>query len=205
MVPGGIRDYGRGMKTSRLEAFSDGVIAIIITIMVLNLKIPQDVSFRGLLEAWPVFLSYVLSFLVVAIMWVNHHHLIHTARRVDAGLLWANNNLLFWMSLIPFATAYMGQNHAQPFAVAVYAIVLAFASGSFWVLRFSIARHRLAEPGITRLHRRVQVKNSVSTILYALAAPMAYRSIWVSVAIFVLIPALYFLPSSEAERQAQET
>ena len=108
------------MGTGRVEAFSDGVIAIIITIMVLELKVPHDTSASALLDLTPVFLSYLMSFLIVAIMWVNHHHLLHTALRADAALLWTNNLLLFWMSLIPFVTGYMGENHTAPLAVAMY-------------------------------------------------------------------------------------
>ena len=107
------------MGTGRIEAFSDGVIAVIITIMVLELKVPRDTTLTSLFTVLPQFLAYVLSFIVVAIMWVNHHHLLHAARRADARLLWSNNNLLFWMSLVPFVTAYMGNNHRDPRAVAL--------------------------------------------------------------------------------------
>src|ERR1700740_1075926 len=121
------------MGTNRIEAFSDGVIAVIITIMVLELKVPRDTTLTSLLSIAPQFLSYVLSFLVIAIMWVNHHHLIHAASHADARLLWANNNLLFWMSLVPllfwmslvpFVTAYMGNHHRDPRAVALYGAIL---------------------------------------------------------------------------------
>jgi uncharacterized membrane protein len=107
------------MNTNRIEAFSDGVIAVIITIMVLELKVPRDTTLTSLRSIVPQFLAYLLSFLVVAIMWVNHHHLLHAARHADARLLWSNNNLLFWMSLVPFVTAYMGNNHRDPRAVAL--------------------------------------------------------------------------------------
>src|SRR5271166_3501798 len=112
------------MGTNRIEAFSDGVIAVIITIMVLEMKVPRDTTLTSLLGIAPQFLAYLLSFLVVAIMWVNHHHLLHAARRADARLLWSNNNLLFWMSLIPFVTAYMGDHFRDPRAVALYGVVL---------------------------------------------------------------------------------
>src|SRR5271170_2008946 len=125
----------RIMGTGRIEAFSDGVIAVIITIMVLELRVPADPSMAALLRQAPVFCSYGLSFIVVAILWVNHHHLLHAAKRADAALLWANNNLLFWMSLIPFVTAYMGQNHRSALAVAMYGAVLAITATSFTILR----------------------------------------------------------------------
>ena len=188
------------MKTNRLEAFSDGVIAIIVTIMVLELKVPHDTSSAALFERWPVFLSYVLSFVVVAIMWVNHHHMIHAARRADAALLWSNNHLLFWMSLIPFATAYMGETHGTPLVVAVYGGVLALASMAFTLMRGVIAgQHRDDADSITH-HRRVQLKNLLSAGIYAGSVPMAFLSVRVSLAIFCLVPALYFLPERTFEK-----
>ena len=190
------------MKTNRLEAFSDGVIAIIVTIMVLELKAPHDTSPAALFERWPVFLSYVLSFIVVAIMWVNHHHMIHGARRADGALLWSNNHLLFWMSLIPFATAYMGETHAAPLAVAVYGGVLALASVAFTIMRGVIAGQHRDDAESNTHHRRVQVKNLLSACLYAGSVPLAFVEVWASLAIFCLIPALYFLPERTFEKNA---
>ena len=128
------------MKTNRIEAFSDGVMAIIITIMVLELKAPHDPTPASLGRMWPVFFAYVLSFLIIAIYWVNHHHLIHMVTRVDASILWANINLLFWISLIPWVTVYLGDNHALPFPVALYAAVSLAGGVSFFLLRALIAR-----------------------------------------------------------------
>ena len=126
------------MGTNRLEAFSDGVIAVIITIMVLELKVPRDTTLTSLRSLAPQFLAYLLSFLVVAIMWVNHHHLLHSARRADARLLWSNNNLLFWMSLVPFVTAYMGNNYRDPRAVGLYGVVLVLCASALCCLRSAI-------------------------------------------------------------------
>src|SRR5438105_5487134 len=128
------------MKTNRLEAFSDGVIAILITIMVLELKAPHDPTPASLAKMWPVFFAYVLSFIIIAIYWVNHHHLIHLVTRVDSVILWANINLLFWISLIPWVTVYLGDNHALPFPVAIYAAVSAAGAISFSILLVFISR-----------------------------------------------------------------
>ncbi len=195
-----------GLGTNRLEAFSDGVIAVIITIMVLELKVPRDttlVSLRGIL---PQFLSYLLSFLVVAIMWVNHHHMLHSARRADARLLWSNNTLLFWMSLVPFVTAYMGNNWRDPRAVALYGVVLSLCSVSFAVLRSAIIQHHRDNPDMVRYHRRVQSKNLYSMFLYIASAPLAFVDVRVSFFIFVFVALTYFLPERKlAEGEAPTT
>jgi uncharacterized membrane protein len=182
------------MGTNRLEAFSDGVIAIIITIMVLELKAPHDTSLHELIKLSPVFLSYMLSFLVVAIMWVNHHHLLHTAMKVDGSLLWANNNLLFWMSLIPFVTAFLGENPKAPLAVAIYGVVLTAAATSFTLLRYVVSQHHLDDVDMSAHNRRIQRKNALSNLLYASSIPLAFLSIYLSFFIFVFIPVLYFMP-----------
>src|SRR5262250_392980 len=119
------------MKTNRIEAFSDGVMAILITIMVLELKAPHDPTPASLAKMWPTFFAYVLSFVIIAIYWVNHHHLIHLVIRVDARILWANINLLFWLSIVPWATVYLGENHLLPFPVALYATVSALGGIAF--------------------------------------------------------------------------
>ena len=182
------------MGTGRVEAFSDGVIAIIITIMVLELKVPHDTSASALLQLTPVFLSYLMSFLLVAIMWVNHHHLLHTALRADAALLWTNNLLLFWMSLIPFVTGYMGENHTAPLAVAMYGGLLALASAAFGLLRLTVARQHAHDESLTGYHGRAHRKNITTFVLYVAAVPLAYASIWLSYAIFLMIPLAYFVP-----------
>ncbi len=183
-----------GIGTNRLEAFSDGVIAVIITIMVLELKVPRDttlVSLRGIL---PQFLSYLLSFLVVAIMWVNHHHMLHSARRADARLLWSNNALLFWMSLVPFVTAYMGDHFRDPRAVALYGVVLSLCSVSFAVLRSAIIQHHRDNPELVLYHRRIQSKNLYSMLLYIASVPLAFVDVRIAFFIFVFVALSYFLP-----------
>lgn len=182
------------MKTGRLEAFSDGVIAVIITIMVLELKVPHVGTADALLAVAPQFLVYGLSFAVVAIMWVNHHHFIEKARRADAALLWANNNLLFWMSVIPFVTAYLGENcHAQ-LAVAVYGAVMAMTSCAFLVLQKTLARHDPHDAKRQAEFRQVDRKAILSMVCYTASVGLAFVSVYVSFAIFVIFPMLYFWP-----------
>lgn len=181
------------MTTSRLEAFSDGVIAIIVTIMVLELRAPAQPTWLALLRVVPIFISYGLSFLVVAIMWVNHHHMIHSVRRVTAGLLWSNLNLLFWVSLVPFVTEFLGKNYRAPMAVALYGLDLTLCSSAFCILRAELIRQE-QDFELKEYHRRIQRKNGVSFFLYLCSAPLAHVSIFLSFAIFALIPALYFLP-----------
>lgn len=184
------------MTTSRMEAFSDGVIAIIVTIMVLELRAPSQPTLRALWKVAPVFLSYGLSFLVVAIMWVNHHHLVHAVREVNARLLWSNLNLLFWMSLIPFVTDFLGKNPRAPLAVALYGFDLSLCGVAFCLLRVELARQHRHHAALADYHRSVLRKNAFSAVLYLLSAPFAYVSIYASFFIFVLIPAMYFLPES---------
>ena len=182
------------MTTSRMEAFSDGVIAIIVTIMVLELRAPAQPTVRALWKVAPIFLSYGLSFLVVAIMWVNHHHLVHAVREVNARILWSNINLLFWMSLIPFVTDFLGKNPKAPMAVALYGIDLSLCAVAFCLLRVELARQHRSDSEMGEYHRSVLRKNAFSATLYLLSAPLAYVSIYASFFIFVLIPAMYFLP-----------
>jgi uncharacterized membrane protein len=185
------------MGTNRLEAFSDGVIAVIITIMVLELKVPRDTTLTSLRSLAPQFLSYLLSFVVVAIMWVNHHHLLHAARRPDARLLWSNNVLLFWMSLVPFVTAYMGNNHRDPRAIALYGVVMSLCSVSFALLRTAIAQHHRDNPDLFRYHRRMRFKNVYSLLLYMASVPLAFVDVRISFFIFVFVALSYFLPESK--------
>ncbi len=191
------------MTSARLEAFSDGVIAIIVTIMVLELRAPAQPAWPALLKVAPTFLSYGLSFLVVAIMWVNHHHLIHATHEVTARLLWSNLNLLFWMSLVPFVSEFLGKNHLQPMPVALYALDLSLCGGSFWLLRTELVRQDRNDSYLSEYHARVQRKNLFSAALYFSAAPLAYVSVYASFFIFGLIPALYFLPEKKLVSSVQ--
>ncbi len=185
------------MTTSRLEAFSDGVIAIIVTIMVLELRAPAQPTFSALLKVAPVFISYGLSFLIVAIMWVNHHHLIHSVRQVTARLLWSNLNLLFWMSLVPFVTEFLGKNHNEHMAVALYGLDLTLCSSAFYLIRTELIRQESQDLSMREYHEGIQRKNTASFFLYFSSVPLAYVSVYVSFFIFVLIPALYFLPEKK--------
>ena len=185
------------MGTGRLEAFSDGVIAIIVTIMVLQLTPPVQPTFAALLKEAPILLSYGLSFLVVAIMWVNHHHLIHAVREVNARVLWSNINLLFWMSLIPFVTDFLGRNPRAPFPVSLYGLDLTLCGIAFWLLRIEMVRQHSHDPEMSEYHSRMQTKNLFSAFIYLAAAGSAHISIYISYFIYVLIPALYFLPEKK--------
>src|ERR1700675_813580 len=185
------------MGTGRLEAFSDGVIAIIVTIMVLQLTPPAQPTFMALLRQAPVLLSYALSFLVVAIMWVNHHHLIRAVRDVNAPVLWSNINLLFWMSLIPFVTDFLGRNPRAPFPVSLYGLDLTLCGIAFWLLRIEMVRQHRSDPEMSEYHSRMQTKNLFSAFIYLAAAGAAHVSIYISYSIYVLIPALYFLPEKK--------
>jgi uncharacterized membrane protein len=185
------------MTTSRLEAFSDGVIAIIVTIMVLELRTPSEATWAALAKTAPVFVGYVLSFLLVAIMWVNHHHLIHAVRTVTAGLLWANINLLFWMSLVPFVTEFLGNHYREPMAIALYGLDLTMCSSAFYFLRKELVRQCGHDWEMREYHLGVQRKNGYSILLYLSTVPLAYVSIYASFFIFMLIPALYFLPEKK--------
>jgi uncharacterized membrane protein len=182
------------MGTGRVEAFSDGVIAVILTVMVLELKAPENGELSALLKLQLPLLNYALSFVVIAIMWVNHRAMLGLVEHVNARILWANNNLLFWMSLIPFVTAYMGQTRAAPMSVAAYGAILALTAGSFTWLRFAIAKQHIMDAKLTTHHKRMHFKNIFGTLLYAASVPLAFVSIKVSFFIFILIPALYFLP-----------
>ena len=182
------------MGTNRIEAFSDGVIAVIITIMVLELKVPHDTTLTSLLSIAPQFLAYLLSFLIVAIMWVNHHHLLHAARHADARLLWSNNNLLFWMSLVPFVTAYMGNNHRDPRAVALYGLVMFMCGSAFAILRAAISAHHRDNADMVLYHHRTQLKNVFSALLYAASVPLAFYDVRISFFIFAFVALSYFLP-----------
>ena len=187
------------MKTNRLEAFSDGVLAIIITIMVLDLKVPQKVELAGLKPVLPVFLSYVLSYVYVGIYWNNHHHLLHSTQRVSAGILWANLHLLFWLSLFPFATAWMGENHFAATPTAVYGVVLLMAAMAYWILERAIIARQGRESLLAAAIGR-DWKGNLSPVLYLVAIPLAFVSPWLANGLFVLVAALWFIPDRRIER-----
>lgn len=193
----------REMTTTRLEAFSAGVIAIIVTIMVLELRAPSQPTWPALLKVAPIFISYGLSFLVVAIMWVNHHHMIHAAHDVTARLLWSNLNLLFWMSLVPFVTDFLGKNHREPMAVALYGLDLACCGAAFALLRTELIHQDRDHGKEPDYHAAMRRKNRYSFALYLSTVPLAYVSIYASFFIFALVPAMYFLPEKGSSGSAQ--
>jgi len=184
------------MGTGRLEAFSDGVIAIIITIMVLELKVPLRADPATLFAQWPVFLSYALSYLVVAIYWVNHHRLFHIVPRVNSAVLWSNNFLLFCLSLIPFATAYMGENQFRPFPTAVYAALLLACAIAFLMLREIVNGELNSEGRFDLLRTQARRKNLISIGLYALSVPAAYIHPAITMVLAFAVAGLYFLPET---------
>jgi uncharacterized membrane protein len=192
------------IKTSRIEAFSDGVIAIVLTIMVLELKVPEH-SGHGLWDGLlapllPKLVPYILSFVVIAIMWVNHHRLLDSAQRSDNAVLWYNIHLLFWMTLIPVSTAYLGDNPFDTVAVAAYGFVLAACSTAFTLLRWWLTRDEHGR--FSPLQAGILKKSVVATLIYAASIPMAFASVYVAMAIFLVIPALFFVPDALLPRWA---
>jgi len=187
------------MGKTRLEAFSDGVIAIIITIMVLELKVPHGDDWAALAPLWPVFLSYVLSFVNVGIYWNNHHHMIHTVPHVTAGILWANLHLLFWLSLFPFGAHWMGENAFAAWPVAVYGVVLLLAGFAYWLLvRALIARHGADSVLATAIGN--DFKGNVSLLAYVVAIPLAFVNPWIACALYVAVAILWLVPDRRIER-----
>lgn len=186
------------MGKSRLEAFSDGVIAIIITIMVLELKVPRGEGINALAPLIPVFLSYVLSFVYVGIYWNNHHHMLHTSRKVTGPMLWANLHLLFWLSLFPFATGWMGENHFASAPSAFYGIVLLMAAVAYYVLQQLI----IASQGPDSLLKKAiggDWKGKMSPLIYLIAIPTAFWSHWISQGLYVLVALVWLVPDRRIE------
>ena len=191
------------MTKGRLEAFSDGVIAIIITIMVLELKVPHGADWSALGKLVPVFLSYVLSFVYIAIYWNNHHHLMHTVSRVDGGILWANMHLLFWLSLIPFATGWMGENHFANLPTAVYGVALLMPALAYFILQKAIVRKHGDDSALARA-LGADVKGKLSLILYLAAIPSAFYVPWISHAIYVLVALMWLVPDRRIAKALRE-
>ena len=186
------------MGKNRLEAFSDGVIAVIITIMVLEMKVPHGESIEILAPVIPVFLSYVLSFVYLGIYWNNHHHMLHACKKVTGAMLWANLHLMFWLSLIPFTTGWMGENHFAPAPSALYGIVLLMAAIAYWLLQHVII---LSQGPDSILKRAVgsDWKGKLSPVLYAVAIAVAFWSQWVSLSLYVFVALLWLIPDRRIE------
>ena len=190
------------MGKTRLEAFSDGVIAIIITIMVLEMRAPHGTDLDSLRPLLPVFGSYVLSFVHVAIYWNNHHHLLHTARHVNGGILWANMHLLFWLSLVPFVTAWMGENHFEQQPVALYGVVMMMSGVAYYILTTTLIRHHGPESGL-RAAVGNDFKGMISVVMYVIAITVSFANHWVSLAIYVAVTLMWLIPDRRIEKSAR--
>jgi uncharacterized membrane protein len=186
------------MGTNRLEAFSDGVIAVIITIMVLEMKVPHGEGLEALVPVIPIFLIYILSFVYLGIYWNNHHHMLHACRKVTGSMLWANLHLLFWLSLIPFATGWMGENHFAALPSALYGVVLLMSAIAYWILQQVI----IASQGPDSVLKKAvggDWKGKLSPILYAVAILVAFRWQWVSLSLYVFVALLWLIPDRRIE------
>lgn len=191
------------MSKGRLEAFSDGVFAVIITIMVLNMKVPDQTTFSALRSVLPVFLSYVLSFVYIALYWNNHHHLLHAAQHVSGGILWANLHLLFWLSLAPFATAWMGEDINAPAPVALYGVVLLFAGVAYFILTKCLVRQHGTDSQLAIAVGRDR-KGMTSVTVYAIAIPLALFRPWIACACYVLVAIMWLIPDRRIEKSLHE-
>lgn len=194
-----------GMNKTRLEAFSDGVLAIIITIMVLEMKVPHGhegaaVTLADLKPILPVFLSYVLSFVYVGIYWNNHHHMLHATKRVSGGVLWANLHVLFWLSLLPFATGWVGENHLEAVPAAVYGVVLLMAAIGYVILQKAIVRVNGVDSVLARALGK-DVKGKVSLALYAAGIGGAFINPWISVVMYAAVAVMWVVPDPRIERE----
>jgi len=191
------------MGKGRVEAFSDGVLAIIITIMVLELRVPHGTDLASLRPLVPVFLSYVLSFVYLGIYWNNHHHMLHATQRVGGAILWANLHLLFWLSLIPFVTAWMGENHFAPAPTALYGVVLLMAAIAYWILQRAIMA-RQGRESLLAVAVGSDLKGKLSPVLYAIAIPAAFVQQWIAGGLYVLVALMWLVPDRRIERALSE-
>ena len=191
------------MKTTRLEAFSDGVLAIIITIMVLELKVPHAVELAALKPVLPVLLSYVLSFIYVGIYWNNHHHLFQVTEHVSGGILWANLHLLFWLSLFPFTTAWMGENHLAAIPTAIYGFILLMAGLAYYVLERAIIAKEGRESFLAQAVGK-ESKAKISLALYLAAIPLAFVRSWIASALYLFAALLWLIPDPRIERKLEK-
>ena len=187
------------MGKGRLEAFSDGVIAIIITIMVLELKVPHESDLAALDPLVPVFLSYVLSFIYLGIYWNNHHHLLQAVRNVNGTILWANLHLLFWLSLIPFVTGWTGENHFATLPVALYGIVLLFSGVAYFMLTRALIAHHGKDSTLAIAMGR-DLKGKLSVVLYAVAIPLSFVNAWVAFMLYILVAIMWLIPDRRIEK-----
>jgi TMEM175 potassium channel family protein len=192
------------MNKNRLEAFSDGVLAVIITIMVLEMKPPQGANLQALRPAIPVILSYLLSFIYIGIYWNNHHHLLHATQHVNGAILWANLHLLFWLSLVPFTTAWMDENHFQSWPVAVYGVVLLMAGVAYYILTKALIHLHGKDSTLAKAIGRDK-KGKLSIVAYAVAIPIAFARPWMAASGYVLVALMWLIPDRRIERNVTET
>jgi uncharacterized membrane protein len=191
------------MRPERLNAFSDGVIAIIITIMVLELKVPHGAELSALAKLVPTFLSYVLSFVYIAIYWNNHHHMMHTVETVTGPIMWANAHLLFWLSLIPFATGWLGENHFAALPTALYGVALLLPALAYYGLQLTIVRAQGPASPLARALGR-DLKGKLSPLIYLAAIPLAFVSPWLSCGLYVLVALIWLVPDRRIVRAIEE-
>ena len=188
------------MTKARLEAFSDGVIAILITIMVLELHVPHEATWAALGPLVPIFLTYVLSFVLLGIYWNNHHHMLHAADRISGRVMWANLHLLFWLSLIPFVTGWMGQNHVAPNPSAAYGVVMLCAAIAYYILAHSLVATQGPDSRLARAFGRDR-KGKISVVLWAIGIGLAFVNPWMAVAIYVGVALMWLVPDKRIEKQ----
>ncbi len=191
------------MSKGRLEAFSDGVLAIIITILVLELKVPHGTEIADLQPLFPVFVSYLLSFVYIGIYWNNHHHMLHAASKVTGGILWANQHLLFWLSLVPFVTAWMGENHFAPTPVALYGVVLFMAACAYFILARALASHHGPDSRIARAIGE-DFKGRISVAIYAIAILLAFYLPAAAGILYALVAIMWLVPDRRIEKVLAE-
>jgi uncharacterized membrane protein len=189
---------------TRTEAFSDGVIAIIITIMVLELKVPHDTTAQALVGLLPIFLSYVLSFANVAIYWHNHHHMFHLAKHVDGGVLWANTHLLFWLSLLPFTTGWLGENHITTLPVAVYGLNLLLAGIAYYILQGQIIRTNGGKASALAKALGSDWKGHGAPLIYCVAIGLSFINVWIACSLYLLVALIWLVPDRRIEKLVAE-
>lgn len=191
------------MNRGRLEAFSDGVLAIIITIMVLEIKVPHGEEIKDLIPLIPIFLSYILSFIYIGIYWNNHHHMLQTVKKVSGGILWANLHLLFWLSLVPFVTGWMGENNFAWQPIALYGFILLMAAIAYFILQTTIIKSQGAESVLKNAIGK-DLKGKISPVLYVAGIGFSYISVWISGGLYVLVAFIWLIPDKRIEKMMKE-
>jgi uncharacterized membrane protein len=190
------------MRTNRLEAFSDGVLAIIITIMVLEFKVPEEVTFHALIPVIPTFISYLISFIYIGIYWNNHHHLFQITQKVNGKILWANLHLLFWLSLIPFVTSWIGENHTASTPVAIYGLVLLMSGFAFFILQGTIIKHHDDDFALRKAIGK-DIKGKLSLVLYAVGLLLSFVNPWLAIGCYVFVAIMWVVPDKRIEKNIE--